>query len=199
MQHWWHPHERPRRAHALLRRPRLAAVRRGPLRPRHRRRLGARRVRAVPHDARARARTSTRSTTCRRSTDEHGSVYEHCLRALRRACTTGRARPAADRQRRLERRHEPRRASRAGARASGWRGSSSTTLRAFADARRRRGATRRSPASCGAQADALRGGGRGARLGRRVVSPRLLRRRHAARLARRATSAASTRSRRAGA
>ena len=41
--------ERPRRAHPVLRRPGLAAVRRRPLRPRHRRRLGARRVRAVPH------------------------------------------------------------------------------------------------------------------------------------------------------
>ena len=39
--------------------------------------------------------------------DEHGSVYEHCLRALRRACTSGAPRPAPDRHGRLERRDEP--------------------------------------------------------------------------------------------
>ena len=99
--------ERPRRAHPLLRRPRLAAVRRGPLRARHRRCLGARRAGAVPQHAPARARTSTRSTTCPRSPAEEGTLYEHCLRALRRACDPRRARPAAHRQRRLERRDEP--------------------------------------------------------------------------------------------
>ena len=55
------------------------------------------------------------------------------------------------------------------------------TLRVVRRARRgarRRGGGRRVPAA----GRRLRGGGRGARLGRRVVSPRLLRRRHAARL-----------------
>ena len=81
--------ERARGPHPLLRRPRLAAVRGGPLRPGHRRPVGARRAGALPPDARPRARTSTRSTTCPRSPRSAASLYEHCLRALRRACTTG--------------------------------------------------------------------------------------------------------------
>ncbi len=48
------PAERPRRPHPVLRRPRLAAVRGRPLRPHDRRRIRARRARAVPHHARAR-------------------------------------------------------------------------------------------------------------------------------------------------
>ena len=155
VQHWWHPPERPRRAHPVLRRPRLAAVRRRPLRPRHRRRLACstRRCRSSRMRA-ARAATSTRSTTCRRSSDEHGSVYEHCLRALRRGVHRRRARPAADRHRRLERRDEPRRASRAGARASGWPGSSSPRSAAFAEHAERAGRRGGRGASSGAQADA---------------------------------------------
>ena len=103
------PAERARRAHPLLRRPRLAAVRRRPLRARHRRRVGARRDASVPHDAAARAARARGVRSAGSASDQHGSVYEHCLRALRRACTTGRPRPAAHRHRRLERRHEPRR------------------------------------------------------------------------------------------
>ena len=38
---------------------------------------------------------------------ERASLFEHCIRAIERSLTAGRARPAADRQRRLERRHEP--------------------------------------------------------------------------------------------
>ena len=191
------PAERARRAHPVLRRPGLAAVRGGPLRPRHRRRVGARRVRAVPHHAAARARTSTRSTTCPQVTDEHGSVYEHCLRALRRACTTGaHGLPLIgigdwnDGMNRVgvEGRGE-----------SVWLAwFLIATLRAFAvhaDARGDAAVAGRVPAP----GRRLRRGGRGARVGRRVVSPGLLRRRHAAGLARRATSAASTRSPRAGA
>ena len=51
--------------------------------------------------------------------DETGTLYDHCVRALRHGCEARRARPAADGQRRLERRHEPRRRRRARARASG--------------------------------------------------------------------------------
>ena len=36
VQHWWHPHSGTRRPHPILRRPGLAALRRGPLRPRDR-------------------------------------------------------------------------------------------------------------------------------------------------------------------
>ena len=35
------------------------------------------------------SRTSTRCTTCRRSPTSTATLYEHCVRALRRACTTG--------------------------------------------------------------------------------------------------------------
>ena len=81
VQHWWHPPRGPRRAHAVLRRPRVAAVRRRSLRPRHRRRLGARRDGAVPHHAPARSRTSTRSTTCRASpTSSARSTSTACAR-----------------------------------------------------------------------------------------------------------------------
>ena len=76
VQHWWHPPERPRRAHPVLRRPRLAALRRRPLRPRHRRRDGARRAGAVPHACASCSRTSTRCTTCpsRRGRDRRAST-----------------------------------------------------------------------------------------------------------------------------
>ena len=64
-----------------------------------------------------------------------------------------------------------------------------------------RGARRRRARRRATREHARRGCGRRSNargLGRRVVPPRVLRRRHAARLARRATSAASTRSRRLG-
>ena len=41
--------------------------------------------------------------------DENGPLFEHCLRAIDRSLTVGAARAAAHGQRRLERRHEPRR------------------------------------------------------------------------------------------
>ena len=99
--------ERARRAHPVLRRPGLAAVRGGPLRAGHRRR--------------ARCSTSTcRSSPCGRSSPDEHEVYdlpqvadEHGerVRALPARAAAGlhhrRARPAADRHRRLERRHEP--------------------------------------------------------------------------------------------
>ena len=87
----------------------MAAVRGGALRPDHRRRRGARRARPVPrgaalapdaHDVYAQPRVSA----------EHGSLFEHCVRAIERGAHRGRPRPAAHGERRLERRHEPRRA-----------------------------------------------------------------------------------------
>ena len=73
--------------------------------------------------------------------DEVGTLFEHCVRAIERSLAGRRARPAADRRRRLERRHEPRRPSRAAARASGWAGSCrrscATSPRIVAAARRR--------------------------------------------------------------
>ena len=76
-------------------------------------------------------------TTCRRCPSEtaDASTSTACARCGKRVHGR-RARPAADRHRRLERRHEPRRRRGARARASGSPGSSSTTLRAFAAARR---------------------------------------------------------------
>ena len=69
-------------------------------------------------------RARPRRTACRRSRRETGTLFEHGVRAIDRALTAGRARPAADRQLRLERRLQPRRARRAAARASSSAGSS---------------------------------------------------------------------------
>ena len=60
----------------------------------------------------ARSRTSRRPTGCPALAPEDGTLFEHCLRAIDRGTHRRRARPAALRQRRLERRHEPRRAGR---------------------------------------------------------------------------------------
>ena len=46
--------------------------------------------------------------------EQHDTLYEHCVRAIEHSRAARRARPAADRQRRLERRHEPRRREGAG-------------------------------------------------------------------------------------
>ena len=193
------PAERPRRAHPLLRRPGLAPVRGRPLRARHRRRRGARRVRARSSRCARSSRTSTRCTTCPSVAERarHACTSTACARCGGPAPTGAHGLPLIgigdwnDGMNRVgvEGRGE-----------SVWLAwFLIATLRAFAEHARRARRRRRWRRSCGAQADALRRGGRGARLGRRVVSPRVLRRRHAARLGARATSAASTRSRRAGA
>ncbi len=90
------------------------------------------------------------------------------------------ARPAAHGQRRLERRHEPRRQARGAARASGVGWFLLGILRAIAPLCEARGDGVRA-ARYRAESDAARRHA-GAGLGRRVVPPRLLRRRHAARL-----------------
>ena len=91
----------------------MAAVRRRRVRAHDRRRRRARRARAVPRRAAARRRTSTKSYGQPRVS----ARGRHALRALRprdrQGHHRGRARPAAHRHRRLERRHEPRRAGRA--------------------------------------------------------------------------------------
>ena len=199
VQHWWHPHERPRRAHALLRRPRVAAVRRRPLRARHRRRGGARRDGAVPRRCARSSRTSTRSTTCRSVARRarHASTSTACARCGRRAPTGAHGLPLIgigdwnDGMNRV-----------------GVEGQGESvwlawfliaTLRRFAvhaERARRRAPSRRAAAR---RPTHTRAAVETHGVGRRVVSPRLLRRRHAARLGARATNAGSTRSRRAGA
>ena len=113
-----------------------------------------------------------------------GPTKRQPVRALRAGHPEGtevrRAWPAADRLRRLERRHEPGGRTRARAKASGW-ASSSTTCWAIRRARApaRRSTIRRTlPGRGRARAPEHRA----AWLGRRLVSPRLFRRRHAARI-----------------
>ena len=88
--HWWHPPHDRGIAHALLRRPALAAVR---SRPHYVAATGdaarARRARRLPDRARARAGRG-RGVPARRSTPASApSVYEHCCRALDRSLTAG--------------------------------------------------------------------------------------------------------------
>ena len=131
------------------------------------------------------------------TSEERRSLYEHCVRAI----DTGlrrRARPAADGQRRLERRHEPRRAVRASGE-SVWLGFFLyDVLDAIRAAVPTRAAIARFADRCQHEARRSCGEHRAARLGRRVVSARLFRRRHAAGLGRERRNAGSTRSRRAG-
>ncbi len=94
--------------HALRRRPAVAAVH-------HRALRRATGDWPCSTSASASSRASrcagarTRRSSCPRDSGEAADVYEHCCRAIDRSLDDGRARPAADRHRRLERRHEPRR------------------------------------------------------------------------------------------
>ena len=128
------------RAHAHLRRPRLARLRRGALRRRHRRR------------ARSSTRACRSSKAGRSRPGEHDAFFQPTRRraSARRSSSTARAaldqqpgrrraRPAADRHRRLERRHEPRRRAGARARASGSAGSCTRPSTAFAPLAEARG------------------------------------------------------------
>ena len=111
------------------------------------------------------------------------SVYEHCIARAGDGRARRRARPAAHGRRRLERRHEPGRHRRARReRVDG------VVPRLHARASRRCAsceATASAPTDYRAWADRLAAGRRGAGVGRLVVPPRVLRRRHAARHARR--------------
>ena len=136
---------RPRRAHAFLRRLPVAAVRDVPLRRRDRRHRRARRARAVPRGPARRSRTRKRYYDLPQRLARVGDALR-ALRARDRARPAlRRARPAADGQRRLERRHEPRRRRRARAKASGSAFFLYDVLRAVRRARAPRAATRRSP------------------------------------------------------
>ena len=181
VQHWWFPPRRPGRAHAHLRRPGLARHGRGAL-CRDDRRCG---------DPR---RAACRSSTARRcepgehdlyfqpsQADETASLFEHCARGLDLSLAHRRARPAADRHRRLERRHEPRRRGGQGRERLAGLVPACRRSTAFAPIAAARGETERAQSLDGACRRAARGA-RARRLGRRLVSPRLLRRRHAARL-----------------
>ena len=182
VQHWWHPSRRPGHAHALLRRPAVAAVRgRALRRDAPATRASSTRsspfLEAPPLDAGA----STRPTTSRGVAPSAASLYEHCVARDRARHHRRRARPAADRQRRLERRDEPRRRRGAAARASGSAGSCTRCCAAsppLCDGARRRASAPRATAR---EVERLARHAR-ARLGRRLVPARLLRRRHAARL-----------------
>ena len=108
VQHWWHEPSGARTAIALLRRPAVAAVRRGGVRRHDRRRRGARRAHPVSRGAAARSPISRKPTDSRSCPPTTGTLFEHCVRAIDKGLTVGVARPAALRQRRLERRDEPR-------------------------------------------------------------------------------------------
>ena len=169
---------RPGRAHALLRRSAVAAVRRAALHPRHRRRRRARRDGAVPDRPRAEPRRA-RGLRAARDLIRIGDA----LRALRPRDRDQpgdrRPRPAADGHRRLERRHEPGRRRRQGRErlARLVPGVDPAAVRrSRRDARRRR--ARGEVSRRGSRAHRGRRGG----VGRRMVSPRVLRRWHAARI-----------------
>ena len=174
---------RPRGAHAHLRRLRLAALRRRALRRGHRRRRRARRGRSVPRRARRSRRRQHESYFEPTVSAEHGTALRALRPRARPQPRRRRARPAADGHRRLERRHEPRRP----------RGPGRERVARLVPAHDPLGVRARRPrrAASTARADALarprrraEGRARGAGLGRRLVSARLLRRRHAARLGR---------------
>ena len=191
------PAERAGRPHPLLGRPRLAPLRGGPIRARHGGRIACSTSPSPSSPCAPWSPHEHEVYDLPGVSEEHASVYEHCLRALRRACTSGAHGLPLIGSRRLERRDEPR--GRRGARRERLarvvpRRDPARVRRARRGARRLAGRGR--PPGAGGR---LRGRGRGARVGRRMVPPRLLRRRHAARLRARATSAASTPSRRAGA
>ena len=143
-------------AHAHLRRSRLARVRRRALcrRDRRRRRCSTRSCRSSK--GRAGGRTSTTPTSSRRSPMTAATLFEHCARGLDQQPRTRRARPAADRHRRLERRHEPGRRARARAKASGSAGFCTRRSCAFAPHRRARAASGARAARWLAHAAALR-------------------------------------------
>ena len=130
--------------------------------------------------AAARGRRARSRTGQPRVSAEDGTLFEHCVRAIDKGLTARRARPAADRHRRLERRHEPRRPGRT-RREHVARLLPARRARATSPAVRRAAATRPRATRYRDEARRL---GRAARagVGRRVVPARVLRRRHAARI-----------------
>ena len=171
---------RPRRPHPHLRRPAVVALRRRPLPRRHRRPRRARRACSVPRGRAAAARRSTTPTSSPSSRREQGNPVRALRRGDRLQPRRRGPRAAVDRRRRLERRHEPRRREGSGRERLAGLVPVSHARRVRPDRRvaRRRGACRPLAGAHGRPARRARG----ARLGRRLVSTRLLRRRHAARL-----------------
>ena len=84
VQHWWHRAGGPRHAHALLRRPALAAVRGRALRRGDRRRGHPRRARAVPRGAPL-APGELEAYMLPGVSPESATLLEHCLRAIEQA------------------------------------------------------------------------------------------------------------------
>ncbi len=111
---------------------------------------------------------------------ESGSIYEHCVRAIGAEPVDRRARPAADGDRRLERRHEPGRRRRT-RRKRVARLVPGVAARGRSPRSPTRAAKPIAPRVYRAHAEHAHRGAR-RRLGRRMVSPRVFRRRDAARV-----------------
>ena len=114
VQHWWHPQTGQGVRTRISRRPGVAALHCGPLYRGDRRHARSRRACRVSDDAACWSPGNRISTTVPTSQRDEGTFYEHCLRAFRQGGDGRGARPPADRQRRLERRVQPRRDRRAG-------------------------------------------------------------------------------------
>ena len=169
----------PGRAHAHLRRPRLARLRDRHLRRDVGRRRGARRDRALPRRPAARARTSTTPSSSRWSPDESATLFEHCARGLDQCLelTGAHGLPlmgTGDWNDGMNRVGE------GGKGESVWLGwLLLRTIDAVRAAGRSRAIARRAPRRWRAHADVGARGARARGLGRRLVSARDLRRRHA--------------------
>ena len=81
--------ERPGHAHALLRRPAVAALRGRALRPDDRRRRRCSTSRCPSSRPRCSPRTRRRPTSSPGCPREEGSLFEHCLRAIDKGLTAG--------------------------------------------------------------------------------------------------------------
>ena len=177
VQHWWHPPTGRRRPHPDHRRSLFPAPGRPPLRHRDRRHRVARRGRAVPQVAGAPRRTRRKTSTVPELSEQSGTVYEHCVRALEHGYRLGpHGLPlmgTGDWNDGM---------NKVGAEGKGesvWNGwFFVTVLNSFATLAERRGQAARCELVPGAGRGAA-GGARGERLGRRLVPPGVLRRRHA--------------------
>ena len=181
VQHWWLPPTGPGRAHAHLRRPRLAGLRRRPLRRDDRRRRGARRSACRSSRARRCGPASTTPSSSRPSRTRRPSLFEHCARALDQSLAVGaHGLPligTGDWNDGMNRVGELGRGE------SVWLGwFLHATLDALSRRWPRRAASRRAARALAGARRGAAGRARARGLGRRLVSARLLRRRHAARL-----------------